>query len=572
MSHSPEATPDDATPEADAPSETRAISTSARRLIALGFTLSGAAALIYEVTWTRELSLVFSSTVYAVSAMLAAFMTGLSLGGWLGGRRADNPDADHIKDLALIEMGIGLFGILSLLVVRALPGLQFALLETLTPPPGLFFLMQMFMAFLVMLIPTTLMGATFPIVSKISMLDSGHTGRTIGGLYSLNTLGSVVGSLAAGFILVPLVGVKLTVAVAAVLNLTVSALVLYASGRKWGTRTSVMLLVVALVATWVALLSEPAVSLSFGIIGRFGSYDDYKAVVDEAPVIWQEENAYSRVVVFDDEMGAVRFLANGSLLEGANDSGDLATTSLLSLLPYAHAQDPETGAVVGLGTGFTTRSMLDLPLDRVDTIEINPAMNEASKQFVGETLESDPRWTLVTADARNHLLVSGDTFDIITSEPSWPLASAVSPLFTLEFFELVESRLNEDGVFCQWLPQYLLPREDFMMMYKTFHSVFPNSGVWIVEVDGVRSTDLFLVGVKGDGQASEADVEAKIRAQLDKIGLTNAVVRQFPDQALLAEAVSDPSIPLNTDDRPLLEFHVPWSLVNAHTAQLAGAE
>ena len=127
-----------------------------RRLVLLAFGLSGAAALIYEVAWTRELSLVFGSTVYAVSIMLAAFMSGLSLGSWLGGRWADK--RNPVVLYATLELGIGVFGVLSVPLMRVLPAAYFVLYTTLKPPFVVFFIIQFLMSFLVMLVPTVLMG------------------------------------------------------------------------------------------------------------------------------------------------------------------------------------------------------------------------------------------------------------------------------------------------------------------------------------------------------------------------------------------------------------------------------
>ena len=207
----------------------------------LGFGLSGMAALIYEVAWTRQLSMVFTSTVYALSIMLASFMAGLALGGWLGGKWADtrrlgslhakerDPATDLVSDLSAVEFGIGVLGLLSVLLVAVLPPIQYAFLNQFDLPPAAFFALQMALAFLVMLAPTTLMGATLPIATKVVVRSYGTLGSTLGLLYSFNTIGAVAGSLLAGFVLIPLVGVRATVIIAACVNLAVS---LYAAHRR----------------------------------------------------------------------------------------------------------------------------------------------------------------------------------------------------------------------------------------------------------------------------------------------------------------------------------------------------
>ena len=110
-------------------------------------------------------------------------------------------------------------------------------------------------------------------------------------------------------------------------------------------------------------------------------------------------------------------------------------------------------------------------------------------------------------------------YDIITSEPSWPLASAVSPLFTKEFYEVARSRLEPGGVFCQWAPQYLLPKEDFMTLFKTFDSVFPGAQVWWLTENGEETGDLFIVGTKDGTSPPREQIEQTVRDLLAERGL-----------------------------------------------------
>ena len=187
----------------------------------IAFAFSGAAALMYEVLWTRELSLVFGSTVYAVSMMLAAFMSGLSFGAWLGGKWADKSE-NLIGLFAKLEFGIAVFGLLSIPLVQVLPSVYFYIYDAVRPGFLLFFIFQMLLSFLIMLVPTTFMGATFPVVSKVNTAALDELGTDVGNVYSINTLGSIAGSLLAGFLLIPLIGVKATTFVAAALNLIVS--------------------------------------------------------------------------------------------------------------------------------------------------------------------------------------------------------------------------------------------------------------------------------------------------------------------------------------------------------------
>jgi len=540
-----------------------ALSPTARRLVILGFALSGAAALIYEVAWTRELSLVFSSTVYAVSTMLAAFMTGLSIGGWLGGRRADKSGTDPVRDLATVELGIAITGLMSPITLRVIPMLQYEVLTVFKPAPLVFFALQMLLAFVVMLVPTTLMGMTFPLASKISTTSYSSLGRTVGGLYSANTLGAIAGSLGAGFLLIPIFGLRASILFAGAINLVVACLIMAASRKPAIFRVGAALALVLVIGIGDVALPQTAVPLSLGTAYRFASYEDYVATsgAEDVSVIWAEENAYSRVEVVEEPGTGFRFLVNGSLVEGSNGRGDAPTTSLLSYLPAAYADKVDDVLVIGLGTGYTSASALRLPARSVTTVEINPAMREAASYFVGDTLEGDERWRLVNADARQQLQVADTNYDIITSEPSWPLAAAVSPLFTREFFELAESRLADGGVFCQWLPGYLLSHEDQAMMVHTVGQVFGNVHVWEVTVDGAGNGDILVIACNAKHVDDSEVVRERVAGMLAADGLTGVSAQEIPLSEFLGGASERAALDVNTDDHPLLEFRVPIELV-----------
>ncbi len=538
-----------------------------RRIAVFAFAFSGMAALMYEVLWTRELELVFGSTVYAVSMMLAAFMSGLSLGAFLGGKWADR-SPNLLALFAKLEFGIAVFGLLSLPLVQLLPTVYFYVYDALRPPFAVFFFVQLLMSFVIMLVPTTFMGATFPVVSKLNTAALDELGTDVGNVYSINTLGSIIGSLATGFLLIPLVGVQATTFIAAAVNLGVAMSMFWIS-RSFPKGTPAITGGVVLAGAILvgAFSTQSAFAHNFYRIGDYQSFDEYIAYRDALVTKFFADDIHGRVVVFETPSGE-RYLQNSGKIEGSTGSLDAQTTSMLALLPIAAATNPQHVLVVGLGTGLTTRAALSADVERVDTIEINQSVVEASRLFVGDDVESDPRSTIIVTDARNHLAATDSRYDVVTSEPSYPLSSSVSHLFTLEFYELVESRLNDDGVFLQWLPRYLLTDEDTTMMIKTFAQVFPNAYVWGSNQGADEAVDLMLVGVRGERRLDPAVVEATLRASVDiplDIGF-------FGGPEEVAALTSDPTIPLNTDDRPILEFRTPRNQIDLYRARTEAIE
>ncbi len=199
------------------------------RITVLGaFFLSGAAALAYEVVWTRALSVLLGSTTYALSTMLATFMLGLAMGGTLGGLLADRTRR-HLFFLGMCELGIGIGGLVSVPLIRRLPAVYLAAYRGFHLQPSVFFTVQILLCAGVMLVPTLLMGMTFPLAARAVTTRMEEVGKGVGSAYSFNTLGAVLGSLLTGFLLVPRVGLSGSTAIAGGVNLAVGCVLVVVS-------------------------------------------------------------------------------------------------------------------------------------------------------------------------------------------------------------------------------------------------------------------------------------------------------------------------------------------------------
>jgi spermidine synthase len=195
------------------------------------FFISGAAGLIYQVAWSKSLGLVFGHTVYAVATVLSVFMGGLALGSALLGRwseRSSNPLALY----GWVELAVAATGASSLLGLAGVRVLYLAIYPAVGGSPIVLLLVRFLASAVVLLPPTFLMGGTLPILVRGLIRSSEELGRRLGRLYWVNTLGAVVGTFAAGFLLLPLAGLRMTVAVAAALNMAAGGLALQASRKS----------------------------------------------------------------------------------------------------------------------------------------------------------------------------------------------------------------------------------------------------------------------------------------------------------------------------------------------------
>ena len=189
-------------------------------LILALFLVSGVSGLVYEVVWMRLLSLTLSVTVYAVTTVLCAFMTGLALGASAGGRLADRV-RNPLLVYGLVELGVGVTGIITPSILFRLAPAYVWLHDVAGAGTLTFTAARFALAFVVLLVPCTLMGATLPLLSRATIARDDAVGRGAGALYAVNTLGAVLGVVVAGFALVPRAGLWATSAVAASLNLVV---------------------------------------------------------------------------------------------------------------------------------------------------------------------------------------------------------------------------------------------------------------------------------------------------------------------------------------------------------------
>src|SRR5213080_3762679 len=204
---------------------------SAARAYSLLFFLSGATGLVYELLWVRVLYQTFGSTIQSVTTVVAAYMGGLGLGAWLLGRRADR----HERPAALygrLEIAIGLFGLASPLVLAVTHHIYVGTAAALALDRAASVALRFALAGVVLLIPTTLMGGTLPVLTRAFTADRAELQHSLGLLYGLNTLGAVVGTALAGFFLIEYVGVRASLWATATINLALGGIALWLSGSR----------------------------------------------------------------------------------------------------------------------------------------------------------------------------------------------------------------------------------------------------------------------------------------------------------------------------------------------------
>ena len=535
------------------------------------FYLSGFTSLAYEVLWTRVLSLVLGSSVYAFTIMLATFLAGIGIGSI-----AFAPFVDRCKRplfwFALLEAVIGIFAIASIFIYRELPFIFFNLKQSFGDQFWLFLVFKFLLASVVMIVPTLAMGAIFPLVIRIYSEGVGTIGKKVGNIYSVNTAGAILGSFAGGFILVPVLGAQAGVMLMAGVNILLSFAILYISAipLKWkyisGAAFACVYAVIAL-----TLPSWEKMAMTTGMyVNDYGeksdaSFESWK--FDEKLLYYHEGlNAIITVRSSGPNGEVISYQANGKYEARSENGMPPKSWAILGHLPaMLHDDEPKDALVIGLGSGVTLGMMEHYPYKSFDVVELERAVVDASRFFskANHNALDDPRVRLHVTDGRSFLASVDKKYDVIVSGVSDPWISGVSNLFTYDYFMELKSKLTEDGLVALWFSNYRNTPEDFKTGLNSFAQVFPNVSIWF---HYKANLDLVVIGTVGEHELHMDRLKAvfsrpEVNEELRKIEIDSP----YDVFSLYLAGGEDlrgflKGAGINTDERPILEFSLPKSL------------
>ena len=544
----------------------RALFSERGRLLVLSFGLSGAVSMLYEIAWTRILAMLVGSSVYAFSMMLGTFLFGLVIGSALFKVLSDRI-VIRLRTFGLLQMCIAGSVVACLPLIQQIP---FLYLKIYKVAQGNMFFFQggiFFICSLLMIVPTMCIGMTFPMVSQLYARNKEELGGDIGRVYAVNTVGNIIGSLIAGFLLVPWIGIHATLVAGSIVQCVIGLAVWLRDPSK--KKNSVWFVAAVCVAVIFAgyRYPWPKVLLSSGIHlkakkwmnrSRKSVQDSLKAISNLA---FYRDGLNCTVSV--SKTAHFTYLKVNGKTDASTMQTDMDTQILCGYVPMLFARDPRSVFVIGLGSGITASACADFPVERIDVAEIENAVVQASDFFRTQNKDvlRDRRVRVYPEDGRNYLLREQRSYDVIISEPSNPWIEGVSSLFTGEFYRLIEERLNPGGIVCQWLQIYSMDFKEVTRILKTFQSVFPYVSVW-----ESNNSDLLLIGGKEPLKLSlqrlqEVYTRPAVMGRLKKLGFSDPLsllsVFLF-DQNMVAGIPGGE--PLNTDDFNILEYAAPLSL------------
>ncbi len=552
--------PTDQRPSAEAATPTRRF-----HPLLLAAALLGFSSLALEIALLRLLVTVTGASVYAFGIVLFVFLAGIGIGARqlvLRRTRTGAPEsaleerAKRSRDalylaclLAPLLVAGGLFALrLQLGEADLFVGLSNRAVQGGSIVKAWF--SHALFAGLALLPPAIAFGLALP--AAAGLLAAAHPEpereRWIARAYAWNTGGALLGSLGAALVLIPAFGPRGAV-VAAVLVPFAAALLV--------DRARLGLLGLAAVAT----LGVASQSL-FPAGER-----------DAPPALVLAHDAHTTASVHaartsrGDPILALR--VNGKA-EASTAPVDLRLQYLLGHIPGLLHGEARTALVIGLGTGMTAGSLLDLPrLEALEIAEISPAVRRAARAFSewnGAVLD-DARTRVTITDGRHRLATAHERFDLVTSDPVHPWTRGSSDLYTLEHFRAMAAHLAEGGVASQWLPLYELSTEDVRTIVATWCAAFPHVTAWLT------AYDLVLVGSRapmpGEKSLPAAPLPPRVAARLAPLGIRDgadvAALRVAGGARLRAFAQG---VEPMRDARPVIEFRAPRSALSGYSTEV----
>jgi spermidine synthase len=446
--------------------------------------LSGMTALASEVIWTRVLSLLFGATVYTFSLILAVFLIGLGIGSTVGStlsKRLRRPQ------VALARCQILLCAALAWAADFLNRSLPYWSIDPSTLGPWEMMRVDFFRMMWAILPAAILWGASFPLALAAIAGARHDPARLVGGLYSANTAGAIVGSLGASLLFVPWLGSQRTqqllIGIAAI-----SALLILIDKLQ-----SKAVLRTILISGYAGLLIFTIPSIPPRLV-EYGRFAGVKGQDDTT--LYVGEGLAASVAVSRMPDGRINYHNSGKV-EASSDPADMRFQRMLGHLTTLLPDNPRSVLVIGCGAAVTAGAVSTDPrLQKLTIVEIEPLVPSLASTYFNDLnfhVLENPKTRLQIDDGRHFLLTTAEKFDAITSDPLDPWVKGTAALYTKEFFEAARRHLNPGGVVTQFVQLYNVNEDAVKSEIATFFEVFPNGAIFANTVSG-QGYDLVLMG------------------------------------------------------------------------------
>ena len=537
------------------------------RWAGLTVALTGAVSMGLEVLASRSLGMIFGSSLQSFAIVLMAFILGIGLGSaWIASPRQRTYSSEKIIVLVLctaaawvillvfnIERWVDVYRIMRTGLGRSSTG--YVLHE----------LMNAGISLVIFGLPAACIGSVLPLMMRVVAKESPSLGMKVGSLLTVNTLGAVVGTLVTGFILMPLIGVRNSFAVLALV--LAFAAVLYAARIQWSVGMSASACAIIFAVSlflfggqdWRYVISS----------GAFRSREtefqpDTMALRKKLiKIVYYEDGPDATVSVEDGGDTAASENDRGIRVNGKPDAStriDIGTQLLVADLPMIAKPGAKDVFIFGLGSGISAGALLPYPVDRITVAENCEPVIKASRYFTNwnRNVLEDPRVHLWREDARTVLKLDPQLYDVIVAQPSNPWTVGIGSVFSREFYEISASRLKPGGIMAQWFHIYEMHDGIVELVLRTFSSVYP-----FVEIWDAGSGDIIMLGSMQPWPSDPSIYQKSfdipgVKSDLAAIKISSPELlwaRQIASQRTAFAIAGDG--PIQSDLFPVLEYAAP---------------
>jgi spermidine synthase len=529
---------------------------SDKLILSLSF-FSGFAVLSLEVLWTRIYAQVHENSVYSFAIILTVVLICLAVGAWLSSLLARLKLPALQVTAALIVIG-GAFLLLNpIMIIKVTNNLQ----PVYELEAWDIYVNRIFsMGFRGIGITLLALGMLFPFLMKATERQQSEPGRALGRLLATNTLGAIAGALVSGFILLPSIGMWASIQLIAATYLLIG--IILPTGWQRGAITTRALSVICLILLFTKLSST-----KFPAQGQ-----NAKSKSENILQTW--EGSDCTVTAIKKENGHISIKINGAYSLGSTQVFDeQANQSRIPLMAYPHVKSIFN---IGFGTGMSAGAPLNPEFPNVSHVvssELTPAVVEAAKKYIPAEMTNgvftDPRSKILIEDGRHYLMATDQKFDMINADLFLPYQRGAGSLYSLDHYQAVAKRLNPDGIFVQWLPLYQITETEFGVITRTMLEVFDQVTLWrnnftpggekVALIGQINQTPIPVPpAMQHDVMLAAIDGISWHHASNEMIApATSSILFHYAGNLTAARSLFD-AYPINTDDKPVIEYQTPY--------------
>ena len=527
--------------EMKAPENNR-VSEKTSALLIIAF-LSGFCALAYEILWTRSLKIIIQSSTYSFAIMLFVFLLGIGLGSYLAKNRFKK---NKLFVYGIMQISLAVYALLTIAFLYKWFYTDFFQKQILEMVYDFSFhwfwgifayvILSLFLFF----IPTLLMGFMFPILNDLYHTQNPQdAGKTVSQVYSVNTVGSILGSLGAGIFLLPLIGIKASILLIVFINLLIGVYFVSKSNKP---------------KKWLAVLATVPI-LAVGLFASLqGTYlrSNQEAKTDQ--VKFYDEGLMSTVKVYEKRNELIMSIDGTKI--ASTEQSLLQKEKMIGHLPFFLSKDLKNVLAVGLASGISVDAMAKhQEVQNIDCVELIKPVFEAAKLFKSYNgdLLSNEKVHFYENDIYAFLKFQDKKYDLISSDGKLGSTNkANTVMLSSDYYEVCKQSLNENGLFIQWIP-ITTPSSAFELITQTLKASFSH-----VELFYFYPSDVFMVAsqkpIRLDFERmqqvfNETDVQNDLR--LIDVNKASNVLSAYSGP--FTQSVPNDKV-LNSFNQPLLEF------------------